>query len=288
MTGVGDGATYSASEWGTAGLPPSVVARPEIVLEGLFDKRAEVEEGGTVDEWRELKFLYKPGQLDKAPVWAAPYQPRLDWQMWFAALGSYQDNPWFISLLDRVMEGEEVVAGLMDESEDSLKGMKAIRATLWDYDFTRTENEWNGRIPGVEMEEASGGENWWSRKNGREYTPVLEKGNASVKEFLRAHGYEGSTEGGGEGGGGGGLEAWLGEFRENGGIWSPIIAIFLGAAIVKASKRGWIPKWLSKRRLAKMAARGGGAEGGGDGGEGSGKNNATTTTKTKKEKMKEE
>ena len=48
---------------------------------------------------------YKPGRLDVAPLFCLPHQPRLDWQMWFAALGNYQSNPWLISLVWRILEG---------------------------------------------------------------------------------------------------------------------------------------------------------------------------------------
>ena len=55
-----------------------VGGRPEIVLEGSDSPRGP---------WREYEFLYKPGRLDAAPKFCLPHQPRLDWQMWFAALG---------------------------------------------------------------------------------------------------------------------------------------------------------------------------------------------------------
>ena len=54
---------------------PSIVARPEIIIEGM-DSLSGV--------WEEIHFNYKPGNLYVAPKWVAPYQPRLDWQMWFA------------------------------------------------------------------------------------------------------------------------------------------------------------------------------------------------------------
>ena len=240
MTGVGRWEGGSIQSWGWAGLPPSVVARPEIVVEGLFND----DEGA--DVWREIKFIHKPGPLDKKATWVAPYQPRMDWQMWFAALGSYQNNPWFISLLDSLMEGREGVVDLTGESLYSLGGMKAVKATLWDYDFTRVDNAWNRKIPGVEI----GGDNWWSRKNPREYVPVLEKGNGSVKAFLEGSGIT-HDECGKEKLG---LDRWCEAFRENGGVWSPVIVMFLGGAIVRMSQRGWLPKWVGKRRMAKYAA----------------------------------
>lgn len=54
-------------------------------------------------KWIEIPFRYKPGVLGKAPPWSSPHQPRLDWQMWFAALGS--GGEWFNNLLRRIAEG---------------------------------------------------------------------------------------------------------------------------------------------------------------------------------------
>jgi hypothetical protein len=62
-------------------------SRPEIVVQGSTDGQ----------NWLDYGFKYKPGDLKRRPGFVAPHQPRLDWQMWFAALGSYQNNSWFIS-----------------------------------------------------------------------------------------------------------------------------------------------------------------------------------------------
>ena len=76
--------------------------RPEIVIEGSNDG----------DHWMPYEFRYKPGDVRRAPPWVAPYQPRLDWQMWFAALGSAQENPWFYSFAARLLQGIRARAGI--------------------------------------------------------------------------------------------------------------------------------------------------------------------------------
>ena len=63
------------------------VARPEILLEGSAD--------GSV--WYPLEFRYKPTDVNRPPPLVAPHQPRLDWQMWFAALGQRAEDLWFVS-----------------------------------------------------------------------------------------------------------------------------------------------------------------------------------------------
>ena len=63
-------------------------SRPEIILEGSADGI----------DWLPYEFKWKPGDVNQPPHWVAPHQPRLDWQMWFAALGTYRQNPWFVRL----------------------------------------------------------------------------------------------------------------------------------------------------------------------------------------------
>jgi len=68
-------------------------ARPEIIIEGSDD--------GV--HWREYAFKYKPGNVKQPPLWNIPHQPRLDWQMWFAALGTPSQSPWVLRFLQRLL-----------------------------------------------------------------------------------------------------------------------------------------------------------------------------------------
>lgn len=99
--------------------------RPEIIIEGSDDAQ----------NWKEYSFHYKPGNLHRGLPIVAPLQPRLDWQMWFAALGNYPENPWIGSLLYRLLQGDKVVVGLL-EPPPFPKPPKYIRALLYDYQFT--------------------------------------------------------------------------------------------------------------------------------------------------------
>ena len=76
---------------------------PEIIVEGSDD--------GV--HWREYEFKYKPGDVMRRPRWNAPHQPRLDWQMWFAALGTASDNPWFSRFMQRLLENTPEVTALL-------------------------------------------------------------------------------------------------------------------------------------------------------------------------------
>ena len=86
----------------------NTVARPEIIIEGSEDGKL----------WKEFHFKYKPGDFQIAPTFIAPHQPRLDWQLWFAALGSYQSSPWFIRLVNQLLEGSVPVKQLLDTHRD--------------------------------------------------------------------------------------------------------------------------------------------------------------------------
>ena len=118
--------------------------RPEIVLEGSNDQ---------VD-WREYQFPYKPGNTHRSLPWVAPYQPRLDWQMWFAALGDYQSNTWVGSLMYRIFTGEPSVYRLLSTPPFD-HPPRYLRALLYQYDFTtpdqraRTGAVWKRQLRGV-------------------------------------------------------------------------------------------------------------------------------------------
>jgi predicted DCC family thiol-disulfide oxidoreductase YuxK len=119
--------------------------RPEIVIEGSVDGHA----------WREYVFRYKPGPLARAPPWNIPHQPRLDWQMWFAALGGAEANPWFQNLLLRLLEGSPAVLALFESNPFPDRPPQVVRATLYDYRFASpqvraaTGDWWVRRVDGL-------------------------------------------------------------------------------------------------------------------------------------------
>ncbi len=124
--------------------------RCEIVLEGSTD--------GV--EWLPYEFKWKPGDVKRAPGWCAPHQPRLDWQMWFAALESPQQNPWFAGLIVRLLQGSQDVNRLLAHNPSPDKPPRYIRAMFYRYRFT-TVNEL--RQTGA----------WWKRQELREYLPTV-------------------------------------------------------------------------------------------------------------------
>jgi hypothetical protein len=120
--------------------------RPEIIVEGSND-------GAT---WQEYEFRYKPGRLDRRPPWVAPHQPRLDWQMWFAALGVYQQNGWFVNMVARLLEGSPRVTALLQHNPFPKTPPRYIRALVYEYRFT----SW-------------GQHDWWTRRLMGQYLPPV-------------------------------------------------------------------------------------------------------------------
>src|SRR5579862_409430 len=119
-------------------------SRREIVIEGSED--------GTT--WREYEFRYKPGDLARAPPWNIPHQPRLDWQMWFAALDEPQRLPWFWHFLQRLLENEPAVTALLAKNPFPDKPPVYIRAQFYDYTFSSSEEKakgiwWDRRLLGA-------------------------------------------------------------------------------------------------------------------------------------------
>jgi predicted DCC family thiol-disulfide oxidoreductase YuxK len=103
--------------------------RHEIIFEGSND--------GT--NWTEYNFKYKPGDVMRPLQWNIPFQPRLDWQMWFAALGYLADNRWLINFSTRLLQNSPAVLGLLETNPFPDKAPKYIRAQLYDYRFTTPE-----------------------------------------------------------------------------------------------------------------------------------------------------
>jgi hypothetical protein len=117
-------------------------SRPEIIVEGSNDG----------ESWLEYEFVYKPGQVTRPPVWVAPHQPRLDWQMWFAALGDYRGNPWFVNFMQRLQQGSPEVLALLAGNPFPNAPPRYVRAWLYRYQFTglttlATEGAWWRREP---------------------------------------------------------------------------------------------------------------------------------------------
>lgn len=134
------------------------VTRPEIIVQGSAD-------GIT---WVDYRFPYKPGNVREHPRQVAPYQPRLDWQMWFAALTDYRGAPWFTNFMVRLLQGSPDVLRLLANNPFPNGPPKYVRAELFDYGFT-------------DFAERRATGDWWTRKPEGLYFPPISL------EDVRAH-----------------------------------------------------------------------------------------------------
>jgi hypothetical protein len=129
--------------------------RFEIVIEGTADAAP-----GDATAWREYEFKGKPGDPAHRPPLVAPYHMRLDWLMWFAAMGSAQDEPWFSELVVHLLRGDRETLGLLRVNPFPDRPPQWIRAELYRYRFTtRAEHSATGR--------------WWSRERAADYFPAV-------------------------------------------------------------------------------------------------------------------
>ncbi|ETW04793.1 hypothetical protein H310_03930 [Aphanomyces invadans] len=171
----------------------AIVARPEVVLEGSAD-------GGKT--WHALDLHFKPGSVDASPSFVAPHQSRIDWQMAAAAKGNYSEHPWLVHFVMKVLQGSPAALGALhlDKTPFSTESPpKAVRAQLYNYDFTRWNTSWARNVPHVEVlrtrtnSTAANGtalaSPWWTRTFVKEYLPAVDLNNPSLNKFIQSFGW---------------------------------------------------------------------------------------------------
>ncbi len=124
--------------------------RPELLVEGTRD-------GVT---WAAYELPFKPGRVDRRPEFVAPWQPRLDWQLWFAALGRCEQNPWVLDLQRHLLQGTPEVRALFAVDPFSEAPPLAMRTRVFEYRFAPL------REPGA----------WWTRTETGPYCPPVRLG----------------------------------------------------------------------------------------------------------------
>ena len=144
---------------GTYGAFGSITRpRYEVIVEGTDETLPTA-----ATRWREYEFRGKPGDLGRMPPQIAPYHLRLDWLMWFAALSNYREQPWFEPFLEKLLEGDRPVVGLLRTNPFPDRPPRYVRALIYEYHFTSpAERAATGR--------------WWTRKLAGTYFPAVSKG----------------------------------------------------------------------------------------------------------------
>jgi hypothetical protein len=143
-------------------LEPLRIANQYGLFAVMTRGRYEIEFQGSNDggNWTPYKFRYKPQELDKAPGIYAPYQPRFEWNLWFASLGNWQQNNLVPLTEERLLENDPDVLALFRGNPFRQAPPRFVRAVLWQYWFTS-------------MEEKRRSGNWWKRNLMGLYAPEL-------------------------------------------------------------------------------------------------------------------
>jgi hypothetical protein len=135
---------------------------------GLFavmtHERYEIEFQGTRDgkNWIAYPFRYKPQNVSKAPGIYAPFQPRFDWNLWFASLAPWRSYPFVVYTEERLLKNSPDVLELFASDPFDGSPPHAVRAVVWQYWFT---DEKTKRADGT----------WWRRELRGLYCPALKR-----------------------------------------------------------------------------------------------------------------
>ncbi|MGH9655415.1 MAG: lipase maturation factor family protein [Bryobacteraceae bacterium] len=145
--------------------------RYEVIVEGTSDSVIT-----PANQWREYEFKGKPGDVNYRPPQIAPYHLRLDWLMWFAAMGSYQNYPWFVNFMAKLLENDRAVLGLLRKNPFPNAPPKYVRAMLYEYRFTTPEER---KRTGA----------WWVRTPAGSYFPPVSLQTPGFRRVLEARGW---------------------------------------------------------------------------------------------------
>lgn len=145
--------------------------RYEVIVEGT-DEPVVTES----TRWREYEFKGKPGATGRMPPQVAPYHLRLDWLMWFAAMGDFPQYPWFVHFVGKLLEGDPATLSLLRTNPFPDAPPRYVRAQLYEYHFTS---------PG---ERARTGQ-WWRREFVRPWFPAVSLQTVGFRQILQEQGW---------------------------------------------------------------------------------------------------
>jgi hypothetical protein len=154
-------------------LDPFRIANAYGLFAVMTPARYEIEFQGTVDgkTWVPYPFRYKPQNVNERPGIYAPYQPRFEWNLWFASLGPWSQSPWVVEAEQRILSGSPDVLALFRYDPFKGKTPRAVRTVLYQYWFTESATR---RRTGA----------WWRREQLGEFAPTV----TSLSTTIRAPG----------------------------------------------------------------------------------------------------
>jgi hypothetical protein len=137
--------------------------RYELIIEG-FDGH----------KWREYKFIGKPGHEDRPLRQIAPYQPRIDWQIWFAAMSTPAGEPWLLHFVWMLLSNNSLATGLLAENAFPVAAPQKIRIKYYRYKFNVP---WSGKPV-------------WSRELIGTWLPPVSLKDKAFADYIHQNGWE--------------------------------------------------------------------------------------------------
>jgi hypothetical protein len=150
--------------WPAELLAPARFANRYGLFAVMTRQRDEIEFQGSPDgvTWTPYRFRYKPQDPAEAPGLYAPYQPRFEWNLWFASLGVWRRYPWVVTCEQRLLEGSPELLELFRGDPFAGHPPSQVRAALWHYHFAMPDEK---RAKGV----------YWTREEAGLYAPALQR-----------------------------------------------------------------------------------------------------------------
>lgn len=148
--------TYGA--FGTVGQE-----RSNVVFEGAMDTTNEA-------AWKPYIYKGLPVKTNERPPQVAPYQLRLDWQMWFASMSNPEDYPWTLNLCWKLLHNDQQVLSLFAENPFEGKPPRYVRAVLYHYRYARPGNT---------------NKQWWIREKVSDWLPPMSANDPMLINFIK-------------------------------------------------------------------------------------------------------
>ena len=143
--------------------------RLNVVFEGTMDEVPNDEAN-----WKEYHYKGLPVDMNKQPPLIAPYQLRLDWQMWFAAMSSPEEYSWTLNLVSKMLGNDQHIIALFADNPFPGKPPRHVRAILYRYSFAKPGNA---------------GNHWWNRERLGIWLPAMSLDDPRLLEILKAEGW---------------------------------------------------------------------------------------------------
>ena len=144
--------------------------RLNVVFEGTNDEVPDEKAN-----WKSYRYKGLPVDLNKRPPQIAPYQLRLDWQMWFASMSTADEYPWTLHLIYKLLHNDSRVISLFDANPFPAKPPRFIRAVLYRYSFAKPGN--------------SQGQYWTREQISDQWIPAMSANDPRLTEFLKGYGW---------------------------------------------------------------------------------------------------